>query len=387
MTALWIAWLAWADAVVSTMVWACIRAMRRTPPHATPRQRVLLIRPCSGDASHLTRALASTRVLDRERVVVRFAVCTPDDPCAARAIAVSDELARDGFDARVVWTNARAFNLKAAQLAVVARGTTTPIVAVADDDVELDRKSFDALCETLGDPRIAAAWAPFVETCATTFGDHISSAVLDSSLHAFPILASLDPHGMVGKLFAVRSDALARVGGFEDLDDHLGEDAELARRLRRVGLRVVCTRACARSIASGRSASEVLARFARWIAIVRVQRPGLLATYPLLFCAGPMLVVSALVWRRPLAQLVALLVVAARVLVALVVRWRARLPLAPVSLPWRVVASDLALLLAFLRALTARRVVWRGRSLRVTRAAKGERAREEREQRLSDAKR
>jgi GT2 family glycosyltransferase len=47
-----------------------------------------------------------------------------------------------------------------------------------------------------------------------------------------PSTSTLDPHGLVGKTFAVRLDALRDTGGFGELVHHVGEDMELARPLR-----------------------------------------------------------------------------------------------------------------------------------------------------------
>jgi ceramide glucosyltransferase len=369
MDALLAGYAVWADAAACTMIWAMLRAP--TPPRArTLARRVLVVRPCAGREPHLERTLASSRCLPDASVV--FAVRDGDDPAFDVAWRACVELSRSGADARLVITHAHGANRKAAQIAVALEAVATPydVIVVADADVEIDAETVDALLAALEDERVGAAWASPVETAASTFADRISAAVLDASLHAFPLLAALDARGMVGKLFAVRREALERAGGFSAVADCLGEDMELARRLRACGHDVVAVPAFAASRASGRRLGDVVARYARWIAVVRAQRTPLLAAYPLLIASAPLFVLSAfLLWAsgRPLALVACAAVLAVRLAIAVVARRRTRRPLGGRALPLDAFAADVLLLVAWVRALVSRRVVWRGVELRIAR--------------------
>ncbi len=295
---------------------------RRVPDRArvgrARDQEVVLLRPCAGAEPELARCLASWPSHAGPAPRVIFAVGSPEDAALPVAEAAALRLRDRGVDATVLVTEARGPNHKAAQLAVAAGAAIrADVLVVADSDVDLEGLDLGAIVDPIAaDDRVAACWAPPVEHgAARTLGDRASQALLGASLHAFPLLARLDGGGMVGKLCALRATSLAAAGGFASLVDVLGEDMELARRFARRGEKVAVARVTARSLASGRTLVAVAARYARWIAVVRRQRPLLLASYPLLFAATPLISTAALVAGAPA---IALGAIALRIVVALV---------------------------------------------------------------------
>jgi ceramide glucosyltransferase len=369
--------LAWSSVVASIGVESIRRAFtRRSLPAASPEGvRVLVIRPCAGLEAELDRTLASLAAAPRSfQVRCRFALESERDaarPSAERAAAI---LVAAGIDARVVFTRAVAPNRKAAQLAAVIALETEPfdVVLVADSDVDLEGAHLDALVAPLAVAGgLDAAWAPPAEHGrAQTLADRASAALLGASLHAFPLLAGLDPRGFVGKLFAVERSALSAIGGFGSLATHLGEDMEIAKRLLGRGGSIAAAPVVARSLAAGRSWEQAVSRFARWLGVIRAQRPLLLVSYPALFFATPLLLVLAAI-TAPGAPWIALaaasLAVISRLTVALAA---ARASGCPVALGRAVVESALAdalLAAAFVRCLRTRRVVWRDNVLTIER--------------------
>ncbi len=372
-----LAWSALVAAVsgvaIARSLRACASARARARvtylPLADPGA-VVLVRPCAGTEPWLDETLTS--VLRARRsfpLSVRFAVASAGDgavPAAARAVEV---LRAAGIDARVVLTAARGPNHKSAQVARALEGERPAVVLVADSDVDLAGTDLDALLSPLADPAVAAAWAPPVETAAITRADRASVAVLGGSLHAFPLLAGIDPAGLVGKLVALRASALDAAGGFASLRHHLGEDMELARRLRALGGSVTAVPQVARSRIAGRNWPAVVSRYARWLAVIRAQRTPLLASYPLLFAATPWIVLLALAGAHGaqgapgIALAAALLAVAARLAVALAAQHAAGRPPGISAALADAVLADGLLTVAFLRALASRRFTWRGRLL------------------------
>jgi ceramide glucosyltransferase len=273
-------------------------------------------------------------------------------------------------EARVIATRAIGPNRKADQLAraLSAEGTSESVVIIADSDVDLRNLSLDALLAPLANPNVAAAWAAPCEPAPHTLADRASSAVLDSSLHSFPLLASIDPHGMVGKLVAIRPHALRSIGGFDGLVNFLGEDMEMARRLRAAGFEVVRANVLAPSLAHGRTWRQVVGRYARWMSVVRGQRTALLLAYPGLFFATLPIASLALAVARfdRVAGLVPMaLAVSARLFAALVARSRTGHVDRGTSLVADVVLADGLLLVAFVTALVSRTFEWRGIGLRL----------------------
>ena len=375
--------LGWCAAVGSVASWATFRSWRRrraVERHALPLGRgALMVRPCAGDEPNLFEALRSTSRATRSfQLALRVAIESEDDEAAPAARRACVELSRDGLDARVVVTGARGPNRKVDQIARVlaAESSCPPLLIIADSDVDLSHARLDDLVARLDVAEVGAVWAAPIEvhTEGRTLADRASAAVLDSSLHSFALLASLDPYGMVGKLFAIQMSTLVRVGGMRSLVGHLGEDMELARRLRGLGLRVELATAPARSVVHGRSLRDVTRRYARWIGVIRAQRTRLLGSYPLLFAATPLIACAsfvAAVIDGPSALAVAALAVTVRIGTA----WAARAASDPASRRKVTLASlvtdaalaDAVLLAGFVLSLATRRVSWRGASLTLTR--------------------
>ena len=362
----------WSAILAVVATWGALRARAaaadgRAPP-GPPATPALLLRPCAGDEPSLAQALASSKRADAGTRVL-FLVARASDPAVPAAILASAELQRVGRRARVLVTGAGAPNMKAAQLARALE--TEPaepgqIVVVADSDVSLSNGAWRAVVDALRRDEADAAWAPPIEPWPQTLADRASSAVLAGSMHAFPLLAGLDREGMVGKLFAVRRDALDAIGGFGGLVQHLGEDVELARRLRARGYRVKACAAVAVALASGRTWHEVLDRYTRWIAVVRAQRPSLLPSYPLLLAATPLALLlegGASALEGLAAARAAVVTLALRWWIGALARHSAGLPPKVFGIIAAGLAADVLLLCAFVRAVTRRDVVWRGRRL------------------------
>jgi ceramide glucosyltransferase len=360
----------WLACVASVAAWAAIKSRPRAFGQIPPSTRVCVVRPCAGDEHGLERALLSTANAKLSaRHDVRFAVAREDDPAFVVASRVALTLTRRGIDARVVVTGARGPNAKAEQIARVVAGVTCDVVLVADSDVDLDGTDLDALLAPLADERTAAAWAPPIEVEPATPADRASASVLDASTHAFAVLGALDAGGMVGKLVALRATDLSEVGGFSSLVECLGEDMELARRFRALGKGVQRVNEPARSLARGRTWSSAVARYARWIAVIRAQRPALLASYALVIAPTLPLVVltlAAAALEGPRALAIGLGAAVVRLLVAALARRRSGSRRTS-SLLVDAATSDALLWAAFVRALGTTRVMWRGVALEITR--------------------
>jgi ceramide glucosyltransferase len=352
---------------------------RRTPASRAPATDALLVRPCRGAESALRANLLSVAELrGAEGLAVVFAVPDASDAAWPVALEAAQELRARGVDARAELTSTEGPNNKAAQLEVVChRAPERALVVVADSDVDLTGVDLGAMLEPLRRTEsVGATWVPPVEgrglgarredpSGTPTLGDRLSAAVLSASLHAFPVLVGLDADGMVGKLFAIRREALRAVGGFGAFVSVLGEDVELARRVREAGFTVEALPFVARARVRGRSVSAVVGRFGRWLTVVRAQRPALLASYPLLFSATlPILLLGLALGPSTLTLAAASTTAFARWSVGRFASYVAGVR-AP-SFAW-MLAADVLLLCALVRALSTRTVEWRGRKLAIGR--------------------
>jgi ceramide glucosyltransferase len=116
---------------------------------------------------------------------------------------------------------------------------------------------------------------------------------------------------------------------------------------------------------SGRTLSAALARYARWIQVVRAQRPHLLPTYPLFFFPTLPILACAIAVHGTIAWLAALVALSARALVAAAAARASGREPSVLGVARDVVVADVTLAIALVRALASREVEWRGRSLQI----------------------
>ena len=372
---------AWSGLLLGAALTGAWRASRLLsaplPVVEGPRPVVLFVRPVSGADPWLDRALLSILSARRSfplRVLVTM--IDADDPARPIAERCCATLRDAGLDARVLVTGAVGPNRKASQLAVAVATEPCALTLAADGDVDLSGLDLDALVlPLLAEPELCALWAPPIERSPSAgpgagaegrAGDRLSSALLGASLHAFPLLCGLDPRGLVGKLFCFKTKVLYRQQGLFSLVDVLGEDMALAEKLAAGGYRVRAAALLAPTLARGRSPGEVVARWSRWLQVIRGQRPGLLWSYPAMFVATPLLLLVCAVaaFAAPgAAALAASFAVVVRLLTAGLARWLSGQPTgAPLS---DAIMADLTLTLAFLSMLRSRSFTWRGARLQI----------------------
>ena len=268
-----VATVAWASAVavVSSVAIYRARARGRDDGSVPQGMRVLMIRPCAGNEPGLKNALRSVALVrSKTRPDIRMTVASPRDLAREPTLAAAQWLTERGFDARAVVAPPRGPNHKIGQLAEIADSSLSDYdaVVVVDSDVDLAGIDLDAMLSPIADAdsRLAATWcAPVERNAASTLGDRASAAVLGGSLQAFVLLGKLDGDGLVGKTFAVRTDALREIGGFGALHRHLGEDMEMARRLRAQGWSTRMVDQPVPSLATGRTLRDVVGRYSRWL--------------------------------------------------------------------------------------------------------------------------
>ena len=372
---------AWALWLMGAALTAVLRRRRRdreqaskeTAPDDGAPGRVLLIRPCAGDEPYLSRCLESSRlVADSFDTTVVFAVTCPEDAALPAIGAATQKLLREGISARTVIAPRIGPNRKVCNLEAAAGVDFERYAAVICADSNVDFSGLDVvglLSALKRQPRPGAIWVPMVELAPRRApGNRVLEAALHGSWHAFGLLSSVDPAGLVGKLFAVSPRALRAIGGFAVLSDYLGEDMELSRRLRQRGFTVEPFAGAVKTLSGPKSWCEAVARLQRWVMVIKAQRSLLLLSYPVLFfgapIAGALSVVAASMGARW-----ALCGLALAALSRMTVGWFARRFSGQEAGLARGVAdmvlADSALALAFVRAIGTSRVRWRGRSLAI----------------------
>ncbi|KFA89653.1 glycosyltransferase [Archangium violaceum] len=250
------------------------------------------------------------------------------------------------------------------------------VVLVVDADVAVTGE----LVEGLAAP--VAAGAALSTAVPTPVGeralaDRAVAGLLRRTHHSFRALhvMSAGARAVCGKALGLSDRAVEELRA---LEDHIGEDLELSKRLHAKGLEVeLCEVPAVVPMASG-TWSAALARFTRWMQVLSSHRPGLYPTVPLLFTpTWPLLALSLFTGSMWLSAGVAGLL-----LVRTLLSWRLSILTTPISpLPpgegrgegagftspgpmlWDWLLGEALLLAAFMTSLVRpSRVTWRGRT-------------------------
>lgn len=364
----------------ATLLLGLWRLDRRAPPPSAVLPPLCILRPCEGDEPGLFDNLLSSLTVEYgapRRVL--FLVPDAADPAHAVAQAVCAR-ATGGVSAQVLITSPRPLeNRKVAQLIAGLAHTDEEIVVCADSDVRLAAGDLEALIFALLDeasrPAAGAAFAAPIEVAPRTIWDRASTAVVGGSPQSFLALYGMSAlfggaPNMAGALCAYRRRALSAIGGLFGVRDCLGEDNELARRLTASGYGVALSRRPARCFDAGRDAAAAIARVARWLTVVRAQRPQLFFSYPLLVAATPICIVAAGLVRSPVLIGFTVTLLLLRIVLSVALRRFFGLRRGPFSALVDVLCGEGLLLLGFLRAVSSRRIRWRGHPFIVERGGR-----------------
>lgn len=345
MTALVVAWALLAAGFTGV---ALVRLWRR-PPAAPRRVRrrphVLLLRPVDAPTPLELDAL-SARV-DYAGPLTHYVV-SPFRPRLTSANVrwlPSDPLTR----------NRKVGHLRYARAALEAELQRDTVVIAVDADVRVDGALLGALVDgVLGGAALCTA-APRPEVSRSLLGRAVRGLLVQSH-HAFAALDVMQAgaKAVCGKAMAFSPAGLAVLDG---LGDCIGEDLELSVQLHARGLAVVLAAAPAVVPQPERPAArDVLARFTRWLQVLRAHRPALFPSVPLLFAPTPVLMVGAAFVATPAAAVALALLVGGRIVLAQALEQEKRLP-------YEWLLAELLLWACWLGALWRGRVVrWRGRT-------------------------
>lgn len=363
-----LAWLAMGAVIRRT---ALQRHSRAQAPISASGKRVLLVRPCAGAEPGLLENLVSlASVTSAAKLTVVMSVDDPEDGARPVIEAARERLRAAGVDAHTEVLAPIGPNRKASMLSQLLRSNDEwELVINVDSNVDLGDYPLDELlAPLLRDARVGAVWGPWSELRRHPgLGPRASEAVLGASLTAFPLLCGIYADGLVGKIWAARREALAECD-FDSLTHYLGEDLEMANRLRARGWGIVAASTLGRARGGEASFEQVVERFGRWMLAVRGQRPLLLPTYPLFFFATPLVLMLAGLgaFAQPrIALMAASLAILGRVIVTLAAQYWSGRRMGPGRVIVEAGLGDLVLGLAWVRALTRRDIAWRGHRLRV----------------------
>lgn len=365
------------SAVLLLGVWRLERRPR--PPAPAQWPALVLLRPCEGSEPGLLQNLRSSLSVaypGPRRVL--FLVPSVQD--AAYGIARAACLhAAPGSAAVLVTAPGATHNRKVAQLEAGCAASREELLVIADSDVRLCGDDLTLLVSALlqpdGQRRAGAAFSAPAEIAPQTRWDRASAALVGGSAQNFRALYGLyhlygGVPSMAGALCVLRRSALDAVGGFSAVRDRLGEDYEIARRLVGHGYAVALSPSPARCTDGGRDRRRAVSRVARWLTVVRAQRPLLLCSYPLFVAALPALLLLSVCVRSPLLWLFTAAGALLRARLGQLLRRSQGVRLGLLTALGEVLLAEGLLWLGLLRALGSRHVSWRGHRFRIARGGR-----------------
>ncbi len=207
------------------------------PPVVWPS--VTLIQPITRGTTGLDQALRSRMTLDYPGSVQQVLVCDEPDAAsistcrsilAAYAHAQAEILVLPSLDGQI-----------ASKTTKIAAGVTRArgdVLCFVDDDVRLRSATLRTFVQYLQLPQAGAVFGIACYVAWDSVWSSLMSVFVNTNalLSYIPLSYLTEPWTITGHCFALTSDSLKVVGGFEGMDDRIDDDHELARRLRRIGL-------------------------------------------------------------------------------------------------------------------------------------------------------
>lgn len=222
-----------------------IHFFRRTPP-PEPQSwpAVTLLQPITRGASGLPGNLRSRAVLDYPGEIQHLFICDAGDSYA-QAECAAWMAAFPSLQARLILveTPGNGIASKIEKLVAALPHATGEVFCSIDDDVALRPMALRTMLPYLLQPGVGAV---FGLACYTNWRNTWSSLMsvfvnINALLNYIPITYLTEPFTITGQCFALRRATFERVGGFTHMEGRIDDDHELARRVRRCGLRNVQT--------------------------------------------------------------------------------------------------------------------------------------------------
>lgn len=324
MTALVTLWALVASCFTGVALFRLWRARPALPQRSRRRPHVLLLRPVDAPTPLEIENLGAP--IDYPGTLTHVVV-SPFRPRLESANVrwlASDPLSRNRKVGHLAYALATLHAARASRRAdeplidegpAAMTSTGDQVVLCVDADVRVDAALIGALVDELHAGAALSSAAPRPGVSSSLAGKAVRGLLVQSH-HAFEVIdvMSAGARAICGKAIALSPAAAAEL---VKLADCIGEDLELAHVLHQQGLPVTLARATAAVPQADQVAGgPVVARFTRWMQVLRAHRPALFPSVPLLFAPTPVLMVLASVVATPPAAVALCALVALRITLA-----------------------------------------------------------------------
>lgn len=276
-------------ASIAYLLFAIVRVVRYRPrpiPASTARPSITLAKPICGLEAELEENLRSCFVQDYPRYEIVFGVRDPDDPALPVVRKVMAEF--PGIDATLLVTSGEVAgtNRKVATLVTICRRAKYGIIVVADSDIRIAPDSLSSIASCYEDETVGAVTCLTVARPAGGVASTLGAMFLNEEfLPANLVAKAVEPLTYCyGPTMSARRSALAAIGGFEALTDHLADDYLLGNRIAALGLTVELAGRAGVNVLHEPTLAALFLHELRWARTIRTVRPlgyaGTILTMP-----------------------------------------------------------------------------------------------------------
>lgn len=205
---------------------------------------VSIIQPITRGTSGLEGALRSRLILDYPSNVQQILVCDASDN-SSLTICQSVLASRPDLQAEIIVlpSDTGPIASKITKLRAGVARANGELLCFVDDDVRLRKTTLRIFVQYLQEPQAGAVFGIACYVAWDTVWSSLMSVFVNTNalMSYIPLCYLAEPWTITGHCFAVKRSDFEAAGGFETMDGRLDDDHELARRLRRIGLRSVQT--------------------------------------------------------------------------------------------------------------------------------------------------
>ncbi|MBP1467169.1 glycosyltransferase [Candidatus Chloroploca sp. M-50] len=221
-------------------------AFFRRPPPPVPTQwpSLTLLCPMTRSPNDLRSVLIARAHLVYPGQHECLLICDRED-VATQAICTEVMERYPTWPARIVLAEPEHGTLasKIAKLRTALPEAHGEVLCFVDDDILLRPDTLRILVPYVMQPTTGAAFGLACYTRWQTLAESLMSGFVNTNalLSYVPVTYLVEPFTITGHCFALRREVFTAIGGLEGMEERIDDDHELARRVRRYGLRNVQT--------------------------------------------------------------------------------------------------------------------------------------------------
>ena len=331
-----------------------------------PSPDVTIVKPLNGALPGLREILEGFCQQNYPgKIQIVFGVHDATDPAIAVVRELQTAYPKLAIDL-VIDARIHGSNRKSTNLINIADSTRHELLILSDADIIVDQAYVRTVAAALSEPDVGLVSCLYVGKDNGRLWSRLSAMAINYRFMPSAILGKAAglAEPSFGATIAIRSEVLARIGGFAAFADHLADDYEIGRSVRELGLKIAIPAMTVSHICDENSARELFRRELRSGRTVRQIDPvgyaGSLITYPLAL----ILIATVLLGPTPIMLGLVGGVIAARIAFKLTIDAATG---ARAGVWWLLPVGDVLSFGLFVASFAVNRVGWHGSRFRVSR--------------------